>query len=292
MAASPSFAGSGARSVRMARPVRTAPFALCAAMLGLFAQAAHAQHSEDGYWLHLAGYRPSIESTARSDVLVGSSPGTTVRFEDELGLASRETLPWFSTGMRLGTDWRVELEYFSLRRSGTKSISRDIVWSGVTYPASATLSSRFDSDILRLSAGWSFLRTDRTELGAVFGLHTTRFTIELAGQTSLGGATAGGQARAQDALLPLPTLGLYGKHDFSRALSVQGRVDYFTLSYGDYSGGLVNVMAALGYRITDNVGLALGYRYVDYAVDITRPKWLGSVEYRFSGPFMSLQLGF
>jgi len=289
MACRPSSAGATAPRARPALSVVSAPVLGLALLL---AQPAFAQQRDDGYWVHIAGYRPSIESTGRSDVLVGSTPGTTVRFEDELGLAARKTLPWFAAGARLGQDWRVELEYFSLRRDGTNTISRDITWSGTTYPASATLSTLFDSDILRLSAGWSFLRTEQTEIGAVLGLHTTRFRIKLGAQAAVGGATAGAQAEAREATVPLPTLGLYGRHDFARDWSVQGRADYFTLSYGDYSGGLLNVMAGLGYSISDNAGVALGYRYVDYTVDITKPRWLGSIEYRFSGPFVSLQVGF
>ncbi len=266
--------------------------AACALSLGLAASGALAQHRDDGWWLHIAGYRPTIESSVRSNVLVGSRPGTTVSFEDELGLASRKTLPWFTAGARLGGDWRVEFEYFSLRRDGTQSISRDIAFGQTVFPASATLSSFFDSDIFRLSAGWSALRTEQTELGVTLGLHLTRFKLGLAAQAAVGGASAGGRAEAQDALVPLPTLGLYGKHDFTREWSVQARIDYFTLSYGDYDGGLVNLMAAVGYRFSDRAGVALGYRYVDYTLDITRPRWVGGIEYRFSGPFVSLQVGF
>jgi hypothetical protein len=232
--------------------------ALCALSLGLAASGALAQHRDDGYWLHVAGYRPTIESSARSDLLVGSRPGSTVSFEDELGLASRKTLPWFTAGARLGSDWRVEVEYFSLRRNGTQSISRDIAFGQTVFPASATLNSSFDSDIFRLSAGWSALRTEQTELGMTLGLHITRFKLGLAAQAAVGGASASGRAEAQDALVPLPTVGLYGKHDFTREWSVQARIDYFTLSFGDYGGGLMNLMAAVGYRFSDRAGVSIG----------------------------------
>ena len=83
------------------------------------------------------------------------------------------------------------------------------------------------------------------------GLHITRFKLGLAAQAAVGGASASGRAEAQDALVPLPTVGLYGKHDFTREWSVQARIDYFTLSFGDYGGGLMNLMAAVGYRFSD-----------------------------------------
>ncbi len=269
---------------RLAR--RVAPLALSA-----IAPCALAQHADDRGWFHIAGYRPTIESIARADLLATDRPGTEVRFEDELGLADRKTLPWIQAGARLGDRWRLELEYFSLRRSGSRTLAREIDWGGTVFPATADVSSSFDSDILRASVGYSFVRSANAELGGVLGLHTTRFRIGLATQASVGDTRGSGQSEAEDATVPLPTIGLYGTSRFGENWFVAGRVDYFNLRFGDYEGGLVNAMAALGYRLTDRFSVSAGYRYVDYSLDVDRTNWRGSVDYRFSGPFVSLQLG-
>jgi hypothetical protein len=276
----------------MRTPIRTVEHAAATLALLGCCGVAHAQHADDRFWVHLAGYRPSIESSARSDFLANDITGTVVRFEDELGLADRKTLPWFQAGARLGERWRVELEYFSLRRSGERSGSREIVWGDTVFPVSATLRSQFDSDILRVSAGYSFLKDERTEVGAVLGLHATRFRLALEGAMTVEGESDSGAGEAEEALVPLPTLGLYGKRDFAPRWSVAGRIDYFTLNTGDFGGGLLNGMIAFGYRFTDRFGLSAGYRYVDYTLDVDKPSWRGGLDYRFSGPFVSLQLGF
>lgn len=272
--------------------IRTIARAGTAAALVLAAAPALAQHGDDRWWIHLAGYRPTIESTAWSDFVAGNRPGTVVRFEDELGLADRKTLPWFQAGMRAGERWRFELEYFALRRSGLRTASRDIVWGDTVFPATATLSSGFDSDVFRASAGYSFLRDERSELGGVFGLHVTRFRVALASQVTIGSISGSGQAEAEEALVPLPTIGLYAQHDFDRRWSVSGRIDYFSLKVGEYEGGLVNGMVAVGFRVHDRFGVALGYRLVDYSLSIDKPRWRGGLDYRFSGPFVNLQVGF
>lgn len=253
---------------------------------------AQAQHHDDRYWLHLTAFRPSIESTARSDFVATGRPGTVVRFEDELGLADRTTLPSFQAGARIGERWRLELEYFSLRREGERVTSGDIVWGDSVFPATATLGSRFDSDVLRVGAGYSFLRDERSEAGAVLGLHVTRFRLGLASLVTIGGVSGNGQAEAEEALVPLPTIGLYGRHDVADRWSIHGRIDYFAFSAGEYGGGLVNGTVALGYRISDRIGVSAGYRYVDYSLDIDKPTWRGGIDYRFSGPFVSLLAGF
>jgi hypothetical protein len=251
-----------------------------------------AQHADDRWWFHLSGFRPSIDSTARSDFLRLDRPGTTVRFEDELGLADRATLPWFQVGARMGERWRFELEYLSLRREGTRDISREIVWGDSVFPVSATLGSEFDSDIVRLSVGYSFHRTAATELGAVFGLHATRFRLALATRVTAGSLVETGQADAEEAMVPLPTIGLFGTHDFLGKWSIAGRIDYFSLGVGDYEGGLVNGRVAIGYRVTDRFGVSAGFQYVDYSLEVSKSNWRGGVDYHFSGPYLSLQLGF
>ena len=44
--------------------------------------------------------------------------------------------------------------------------------------------------------------------------------------------------------------------------------------------------------VTRNIGVGLGYRYVDYSLELTRANWVGAVDYRFSGPVLSLEVGF
>jgi hypothetical protein len=271
---------------------RTHALAALAAALACWSAPLAAQHADDRYWFHLAGYRPSIESTARSDVLALDRPGTEVSFEDELGLADRKTLPWFQAGLRFGERWRAELEYFSLQRDGTRASGREIVWGDAVFPASATLSSEFGSDVFRASLGYSLLRNDATEAGAVFGVHVTRFRIALAGQAVVGNVSRAAQSEIEEALVPLPTIGFYLKHDFSRAWSISGRFDWFGLKVDQYDGSLINAMVAGTWRATDRFGVSLGYRYVDYSLDVTKPNWRGGVDYRFHGPFVAVQAGF
>jgi hypothetical protein len=260
--------------------------------LAACAPAALAQQADDTYWVHVTAYWPRIESSARSDLLTNNRPGTEIRFEDELGLPGRRTLPVFQAGMRLGEQWRLELEYFSLRRNGERSSSREITWGDTVYPVAASLRSSFDSDILRVSAGWSYQTGGATEFGAVFGLHVTRFRIGLEGAASVGDQVSTGRAEAEEALVPLPTLGVYLRHDLGRAWSISGRVDLFSFRFDKYDGGLINATVAAVYRISDRVGLSVGYRSVDYSLEMSRPNWRGGVDYHFRGPFLGLQAGF
>jgi hypothetical protein len=229
---------------------------------------------QDRWSLEIGAYAPKVKTTANLHGPLGA--GTTVNFEDELGLTDRKTMGAILARVRLGERWRIEAEYFSLDRSGTRPVNRTINWGGNVYPIGTVVTSEFNSDIYRLSGGYSFIKDAQREFGVAFGLHITDFTTSL--------AAPGVGARAGDALAPLPTLGLYGAYAFTPKWLLSGRVDYFSLKYDEYDGSLANFSVGVDYRFTRHFGVGVGYRYVDYQLDATKSSYTGSVNYKFSGP--------
>jgi len=230
---------------------------------------------QDRWTFQLGAYIPSVDTTASLNNSAGTV-GTSVSFEDDLGFSDRKTLGSFLAGVRLGERWKIEFEYFALDRSNSGAINRTINWGDKTYPVNTVVAGEFDSTVYRLSGGYSFVKNDQAEMGVALGLFVTDFTASLSA-TGVGGQTG-------DTLAPLPTIGLYGAYAFSPRWLLSGRVDYFSLNYGDYNGSLVNVTAGIDYRFHRNFGVGAGYRYVDYDVDITKSSYNGNVTYKFSGP--------
>ena len=186
------------------------------------------------------------------------------------------TLGSFFAGARLGERWKIEAEYFQLNRSNSRAINRTIVWGNNTYPINTVVDGKFESTVYRLSGGYSFVKNEQAEVGAALGLFVTDFTA------SLTASTVGG--KKGDTLAPLPTIGLYGAYAFSPRWLLSGRVDYFSLNYGDYDGSLKNFTAAIDYRLTRNFGVGAGYRYVDYDLSVTKSSFNGDIRYKFNGP--------
>ena len=230
---------------------------------------------QDTWTVQLGAFIPSVDTTASLKSSSGAV-GTSVSLEDDLGFSDRKTLGSFFAGARLGQRWKIEFEYFALDRSHSRAIDRTINWGDKTYPVNAVVDGKFNSDVYRLSGGYSFVKNDQAEVGAALGLFVTRFSTSL---TASGIGASGGDVTA-----PLPTIGLYGAYAFSPRWLLSGRVDYFSLNYGDYDGSLTNFTAGVDYRFTRNFGIGAGYRYVDYDVDVTKSSYNGSIRYKFSGP--------
>jgi hypothetical protein len=252
---------------------------------------ANAQALEDHYWLEAQAYWPDIDTTVSVSSNNGAV-GTEIDLESDLKLRDRKTLPAFFAGARIGDHWSIIGEYYALNRGGSTSVGRAITFDNVTYDAGRSVSSTFDTDVYRVAVGYSFVRTDRLDLGGAVGLHVTQFKIGLSGEGHVGAASIQSEVRQRDALAPLPTLGLYGAYQVTPRLVVGGRVDYLSLKISDYDGRLVNAQASLSYRVFENIGIGAMYRYVDYDLNVDKARWNGEIAYKFKGPAVFLQAAF
>lgn len=267
-----------------------------AASLALFAivspEPALAQTNEDRFWLEASAYFPKIDSSLEVNSTANTAIGTEVDLEGDLGLDNDEILPAFLAGARLGSNFSIIGEYYAIGRDATKSLERAITIEGVTYPVNASVTTSFDTDIYRLVIGYSFVRNETMEIGGALGLHATNFDVGVEGMGSVGGAGATLQARSQDFLAPLPTIGLFANFQVAPNLTLGARADYLSLSIDDYDGRLLNAQARISYRVMRNVGLGVAYRHVDYRVEVDKERYQGRFEYEFSGPAVFIEVGF
>jgi opacity protein-like surface antigen len=257
---------------------------------------AHAADNTDtlnqNVWLRLEAFRPNIQSNARIDRSQTGTAGTEIDFERDLGLSETKTLPTLLLGARFGGSWRAEFEYFHVSRDGSQTLGQILNVDDTTFPVSARVSTHFSSSVYRASIGYSFVKTPQAEFGAVLGAHVTKFDVSIEGDITAGGSSLAAQREEQNKTVPLPTIGLYGAFAFAPGWVTTGRVDLFKLKHGQYDGRLVNAQANLIYRVNQNIGVGLGYRYDDYKVSATRDDFRGFVDYKFRGPQVFVEAGF
>jgi hypothetical protein len=69
-------------------------------------------------------------------------------------------------------------------------------------------------------------------------------------------------------------------------------MDYFSMNYDEYDGSLINFTAGIDYRFSRHFGAGLAYRHVDYEVTVTKTKFNGGIEYKFTGPVFFVTTSF
>lgn len=239
---------------------------------------------EQGFSVRLGGFLSTADTTLRIDAANGAL-GTSISLEDDLGYEKDKSLPAIDAVWRINPRHRVELGYLRLARDAQKTITGEIRFGDRVFPVNTNVNSAFDSDVWRLTYGWSFYREGGNELSLLLGVHTTKFNVKLEGS---GGAIA----EAAERTIPLPTIGLQGSWAFSHDWRLSASAQFFSLEYDDYDGSLVSGALTADYRVNRNWAVGAGYIVNDYNLDITKGKARGSFDYQFSGPMIYVTAGF
>jgi hypothetical protein len=224
---------------------------------------------------------------SRSSTQVGLSgasggAGVVVDFESALGLDDRTLTPIAGFIWRMAEHWRLEVDYFKVDRSASRTLSTEVRWGDRVYPVGATVNSSYDFSDIRVGVGYSFFKRRDKELGVGAGLHVAGI------DASIESAGTGSEARTVTA--PLPVLNFYGAFALTDQWAVRMRVDWLSLNYGDYSGDVRNMAIDVLYQPFRNVGFGLGMRSLVLDLSIDKADWQGKARTSFAGPtaFMSV----
>jgi hypothetical protein len=177
--------------------------------------------------------------------------GTVVDFQNTLGMPDTAWGPDVEFRWRMSERWRLEVNYFWIGATGTKTLDEDIKWGDVSYPAGTQVNSKYGFSDLRTSVGYSFYKTSDKELGIGLGLHV------LTWQGSIGTPTQG--TEGGNVLAPLPVISVYGGFALNEQWSVNARLDEFSLTYQQYHGGITVLGLNLLYQPFRHVGFGIGY---------------------------------
>jgi len=205
----------------------------------------------DKVFVELGGFFPKTSGQAQLDS-TNLGVGTNVDFQSLLGMSSRASAADGAIRVRLSERWRVEASYFQINQNGDKAIDREIKWGDHVYTINTKLTSTLQFSDLRVSAGYSIFKTSDKEVGVGLGLHVLGYKASIRSQ-ALG-------SESTDVLAPLPILSFYGNFALDDQWSVGTRLDRFSLSYAQYSGGITAIGLDLLYQPFRHVGFGLGYR--------------------------------
>lgn len=243
----------------------------------------------------------TIDSFGQVDSRTGGF-GTHLSFEDDLGLTSSHTSFDAMARLRLFDRWMLEGAYFNVNRKRSVSFADEINFGDHTFDVGASLKGDIDIASYRLALGYAFYKDPRTEIGAAVSLYVSDFSAALSGDAHINGVQAGFSTGTYEAPAPLPAIGIYGHYAITPRWLVSGRADYldfdistskwFGAELEDVGGYVLSLEASTEYRLVDNVGVGVGYRYMDVELDATSSGLRGKAGYSFSAPTAFLRVDF
>jgi hypothetical protein len=248
------------------------------------APAAGAQSLEgDRFSLSLGAFITDRDTATRLDSSAGD--GTDIDFEDDLGLASSDTVFRVDAYFRFTAKHRIDFSTFDLSRDSTKRIETDIRWGDEEYAVDTRIKAEFDLTIYKAAYSYSFVSNETSEVGAMLGLYVADVGTSLS-EESLGRAEVG------ELTAPLPVIGLRGERKLSDHWTIRASGEFFFVDYEGIDGSLVDLYAGIDYRLYDHLSIGLGYNTVSIDVDASKARFDGSLDWQYAGALLFLKLTF
>ena len=238
----------------------------------------------DRFIFEFGGYY-SRSSTQASLSGPGGGAGVAVDFESAFGLDERNLSGIGGFVWRMNDRWRLDIEYFELNRSASKTLETQVEWGGQTFPIGTTVDATYDFNDTRASVGYSFFKRPDKELGIGLGLHATRIKASVQ-------STGGSVSESGNVFAPLPVLNLYGAFALTDQWTLRLRMDWLSLTYGNYTGDVRDMTIDVHYQPFRHVGFALGMRSLVLDLQIDDPDWTGRARTVFTGPAAVMTVSF
>jgi hypothetical protein len=227
-----------------------------------------------------------------------------IDIEDVLGVDDSEVVAVAGVAWHFKPRHALELEFFSLNRNAqvsgtfTPPIQIDDI-----FIEDGQITSRYDTNITRLTYAYSIMRSERSDLQLLAGIHVAQIDIavQLAGGVCRPDTTpseppgcpidtTGDDSKNVSA--PLPHLGASYSYAFTPTVAMRLGVKGFAIEIGDIDGTIIEIDADVAWQPWKNFGVGAGMRYFNSQVKSTGSDVNGSIEFNYFGPMVYVQATF
>jgi hypothetical protein len=218
----------------------------------------------------------------------GTLPEEEFDFDETLGFDDYETTPSLMLRWRFGEKWSVWGQYWSTDSTNGAVLTQDIEWEDVVFKEGTFANGGAKSKLARVFFGRTFSTGPQYEFGAGAGLHWMELDIFIEGEIIIDDNSTGFHRESVDASFPLPNIGAWYMYSWSPKWLFQARLDWLSVSIGDYSGGLWNAQTGIHWQTFKNIGFGLYYNGFTLDLDVDKSDWHGKAEFTQRGPYLAL----
>jgi hypothetical protein len=245
----------------------------------------------DHFTIELYAMFPSLDTRVRVDAS-DASPGTTIIFEQNLGMSDTETLPALGLSWRFAKKHKLGLNALRLDRSGSAITTSEIRIGDEVFTVDLPIASFFDMQIISFDYSYSLILDEKKELALGIGLSIQDLSFGLVGNGGLGVIETDSGITA-----PIPTFGLKGGYAFTDKWV--GKIGFGYLSFDlaldserQLSGDVLNGYASIQHNTFERVHFGLSYQYFDVRVNWSENGLYTSVGYEYHGPMLAVIAAF
>jgi hypothetical protein len=235
----------------------------------------------DGLSISAGVFLANYDTTIRKST--GSTDGSEIGLEDDLGLDDDDEIPVVSIAIRPWSKHKFFFSYMGMDRDASKILSEDLTFAGVTFPAGTDVDTDFDIDLYRAGYTWSFWQNAAWELGFSVGAYWLTMDMKMA---ALDGAVEGDYNESE----PFPMIGFSGSWLLNEDWLIRGTAEAFSIDMNDTEGDFYNVRFECEYAFTENLAIGAGYDLV--RIDAKDTKRNNKLNYDYDGALIFLRWHF
>jgi hypothetical protein len=210
---------------------------------------------QDRSAIHGGAYFANFDTKLRLSPGEGQS-GTIVDAESDFGLDESSANLFFHADYRFRPRHRIDFAFYDLSRDGIKVIERDIEFGDVTFPVGATVVSKFDYRVAKLTYSYSLLQNQKVDLAVATGIYAAFYDYRSTDTET--GATEG-----TDGWAPVPVFGLRGSFLINPRWTANAYLEYFQIDNSDADVTYIDTTISLEYSLRKNTGVGFGFNLVN-----------------------------
>lgn len=207
----------------------------------LSAQGDSLKFETDRFTASFGGFYTGLNSS----VIVGIDDlglGLSLNLEEALGLETSTLVLRGDAKYTFGSKRNkiLSLGYIGLIRKASRTLGREIEIGDIIFPAKATIDTKFNLEIYKLSYNWGFFKDDRMRLGVGGGLFLMPIGFSIAANDE--------ESDFFEFIAPLPALGVSTEFYIGPKWTFSQSLDLFYIQFENFQGALTDLNLRLEYR--------------------------------------------
>jgi hypothetical protein len=241
----------------------------------------------DHFYIRASFYAPQLRTNLRLDPTAPPGAlGTPVSAENDLGLPDQFQKGRVEFMFRLRERNKVRVEYFESDRSGSKVLTRDVVFGNETFLAGDLAQTSLDWQQFDITYTYSFIRNSHFEVGS--GMAVYFLDVD-----AIGYVPTTFQRQEETAATPIPAVPLDLTWAISSRWAATGRIAYLRAHLIGFDGWYADSHADLQYRCNPYLSFGVGYSSIRTSlVRQSTNSFSGAFYMSITGPEAFVRLSF
>lgn len=238
----------------------------------------------------LGGYDAHVDTTIGASDKSGRYSGN-FNLEKDLDFSHHKRVPRARLDFLIGDSQGFSLDYHSVNRSRSKSLTRDISYAGNDYAATALVQARLNFDFGSASYRWWSGHGDDV-FGLGLGGAYYRVHAGISGEASVDGTPVGqASSRTSDGVWA-PMLQLGWRHAFNERWRLYVDAAGVKKNGGRLSGHIVNAALGVEWFPWQNAGFGAEYGYSRVVLHQHKQAYAANLDMKLDGPSLFARLRF